>query len=295
MIGIIRTGGDAVWAGGAKSYGIENRIDVISSGVSRWGAVCALVSLALSLQIRSLLPRLALLAVTAAGFVMVYKMQSRGSVFGTVAGVLFLLLIERRTRRWFVPALLFAILAVYAYDYRHEVTSNVMNYMERGGGKNSLYTMTGRTDVWEEGWQAFHEAPFLGRGQWADRLLGIGHAHNTVVEALLNGGIVGFIPYLLSWVAGWRLFFRLWKRRRFLSTLDRMSLLQCGAVLAFFTARAVPETTTASYSPDLLMMLGCTLSWKGPRAGPAFQPQSGMSSCSPGLRNRLLSQLDHHG
>lgn len=252
-IGIIHAGGDAVWAGGGESYGINSRIDILSTGVSRWGAVCSLISLAICIHTRSLLLRLALLLVTVTGFVMVYTMQSRGSIFSSVAGVLFLLLIERRSRRWAVPLLIIIALGVFAY--RNEVVRNVMTYLERGGGESGLKTMTGRTEIWEEGMQAFREAPLLGRGQWTDRLLGIGHAHNTAIEALLNGGIVGFIPYMLSWVAGWLLFFRLWKRRRFLSQLDRISLLQCGAVLAFFSVRAIPETTTAGYSPDLLMML----------------------------------------
>lgn len=254
-IGIIHSGGDAVWAGGSESYGIGSRIDVISSGVSRWGAVCALLALALCLQVRSFLLRLALLSITAVGFAMVYTMQSRGTIFGAVAGVFFLLLLERRTRRWAVPLLILAMLGLYAYNSQHDVVSKVTTYLERGGGEEGLKTMTGRTQIWDEGLQAFREAPLLGRGQWADRLLGIGHAHNTVIEALLDGGIVGLIPYLLSWIAGWRLFLRLWKRRRFFSRLDRISLIQCGVVLAFFTVRAIPETTTAGYSPDLLMML----------------------------------------
>lgn len=254
-IGVIRAGGHAIWAGGNESYNIEKHIDVISSGVSRWGAVCAIVSLAVCLRIRPLLPRLVLLAITAIGFVVVYNMQSRGSVFGTVAGVLFLLLFEPRARRWAVPFALIAVLAIWFYDYWHEVTNTILTYLERGGGKQSIYTMTGRTEIWGEGWQVFLEAPLLGRGQWTDRLLDLGHVHNTLLQALLNGGIVGVIPYLLSWVAGWQQFFRVWKRRAFLSRLDRISLLQCGAVLTFFTVRAIPETTTASYSPDLLMML----------------------------------------
>jgi O-antigen ligase len=253
-IGIIRGGGSAIWQGGDRDYTIGNHIDIIASGVSRWAAVCSFLCLAVFSQIRPWLPRLALLAASAPGFVMVYKMQSRGTVFGTVAGLLFLLLVERRTRRWAIPVLLLSVLVIYGY-YRHQVSSDVMTYLERGGGKKGLYTMTGRTEAWDLGWQAFKEAPLFGRGQWADRLLDVGHVHNTLIQALLNGGIVGFIPYLLSWAAAWRLFFRLWKRRKYLAPLERISLLQCGALLAFFSVRAVPETTTASYSPDLLMML----------------------------------------
>ena len=36
---------------------------------------------------------------------------------------------------------------------------------------------------------------------------------------------------------------------------DRIHLLECGAVMMFFTVRAIPETTTASYAVDLLVMV----------------------------------------
>jgi hypothetical protein len=31
--------------------------------------------------------------------------------------------------------------------------------------------------------------------------------------------------------------------------------MECGTVMMFFTVRAMPETTTASYAPDLLVMV----------------------------------------
>jgi O-antigen ligase len=253
--GVIAVGGGSVFAGGAESYGIEKRMDIISSGVARWGAVCALVALVLSIHVRRWWIRLLLLAVVILGCVIVYRMQSRGAIFGAVAALLFLLILNGRVGKWAIPLLVLAGLALALYDTQAVVSTGVVKYLERGGGERGLYTMTGRTNYYAQGWQAIQEAPLLGRGQWADRALGIGHIHNSFLQALLNGGFIGFVPYLLSWITGWRLFFRLWRNRLSLPSLLQLSLSTCGVVMAFLSLRAIPETTTASYSPDLLMML----------------------------------------
>jgi O-antigen ligase len=115
--------------------------------------------------------------------------------------------------------------------------------------------MTGRTRAYEEGLAAFQDAPLFGRGQWADRLVIKEHVHNSYLQAMLNGGIFGAIPYFASWIAGWMLFFRLQKRRARLSPKDRVCLLEAGTVMMFFTVRSIPETTTASFAVDLLVMV----------------------------------------
>ena len=55
--------------------------------------------------------------------------------------------------------------------------------------------------------------------------------------------------------AGWLLFYKLQKRRARLVPEDRIHLLECGTVMMFFTFRAIPETTTASFAVDLLVMV----------------------------------------
>jgi O-antigen ligase len=115
--------------------------------------------------------------------------------------------------------------------------------------------MTGRTHAYEHGIAAFGDAPIFGRGQWTDRLVIYEHVHNSFLQALLNSGIVGGIPYFASWIAGWVMFFKLRNRWRWLGSQDRLCLLESGAVMMFFTVRATPETTTASFSVDLMVMV----------------------------------------
>jgi O-antigen ligase len=128
-------------------------------------------------------------------------------------------------------------------------------YIERGQDRAEFLTMTGRTHTYAQGIAAFEDAPILGRGQWADRLVFHGHVHNSFLQALLNAGIIGGIPYFASWITGWMLFYKLQKKSARLIPDDRIHLMECGTVMMFFTVRAIPETTTASFSVDLLVMV----------------------------------------
>jgi hypothetical protein len=75
------------------------------------------------------------------------------------------------------------------------------------------------------------------------------------MQALLSAGLIGLVVYTASWVVAWIMFVRCLKHRESLPPLHRILLIQCGAILTFFTVRSIPETTTASFSVDLLVMV----------------------------------------
>jgi O-antigen ligase len=135
------------------------------------------------------------------------------------------------------------------------ISERVSDYLMRGQTQELFESMSGRTQIYEHGVTAFQDAPIFGRGQWTDRLVFYEHVHNSFLQALLNAGIVGGIPYFASWIAGWIMFFKLRNRWKWLGREDRVCLLESGAVMMFFTVRAMPETTTASFAVDLLVMV----------------------------------------
>jgi O-antigen ligase len=115
--------------------------------------------------------------------------------------------------------------------------------------------MTGRTRAYQKGLASISDSPLLGQGQWADRVVTNEHVHNSYLAALMNAGIVGGIPYFASWILGWVLFFRLHKRNDQLMPADRLCVLEAGTVMMFFTIRSIPETTTAEFGVDMLVMV----------------------------------------
>jgi O-antigen ligase len=248
---------NVVFSDAPTAYGIIGELNgaTRSSGVARWAAVPGLVCIIRAFHSRRIALIAFYLVVAAAAFFIVYRMQSRGAVFGSVAALLFVLLVSSRMRRYALPFAAVAIISIALVETPEVVSDRVSTYLHRGQTQEEFLSMTGRTRLYEEGLAAFYDAPLFGRGQWADRLVGIGHVHNSYLQALLNGGIVGAVPYFASWIAGWMLFFKLQGKRARLSPEDRLHVLESGAVMMFFTVRAIPETTTASFAVDLLVMV----------------------------------------
>ena len=249
---------NSVFSSAVSGYGIvegELRGLSRSSGVARWAAVPGLVCLVRAYHTRRPSLIAFFLVAAAVSFYIVYRMQSRGAIFGSAAALLFALLVSSRMRRYALPFAVVAFVVLLLLDPSGFVSNRVDKYLRRGESREDFLSMTGRTRAYEHGIAAFEDAPFFGYGQWGDRLTISEHVHNSFLQALLNGGLFGGIPYSVSWIAGWILFYRVQKRSDRLRPDDRVHVLECGTVMMFFTVRAMPETTTASFSVDLLVMV----------------------------------------
>lgn len=248
---------NVVFSSQGTGYGILGDLNGLSrsSGVARWAAVPGLVCLVRAYHTRRPILVSVFLGIAGVCFYIVYRMQSRGAVFGAAAALVFALLVSSNMRRYALPFALVAIVMLFLVDSPTVLSNQIATYIERGQSREEFMSMTGRTRAYQEGLAAFQEAPILGRGQWADRLTIGEHVHNSYLAALLNAGFVGMIPYLASWGFGWYLFFRLQKRRHRLGPIDQACLLEAGTVMMFFTVRAIPETTTGEFGVDLLVMV----------------------------------------
>jgi O-antigen ligase len=222
-----------------------------SSGVTRFSAVPATIAFSMLWFGKSKL-RFLWLAPWAGFTFIIIAMQSRGGLFGYVAALAAVILLHRARTKVIVLIIVLVGVAVLADN---TLPATVSEYLHRGEDDAGMVSMTGRTRAWAEGWEAFKESPVIGAGHWADRMIIGEHVHNAFMQALLSAGLIGLIPYTASWVVAWIMFVRCLKRRESLPPLHRMLLIQCGAILTFFTVRSIPETTTASFSVDLLVMV----------------------------------------
>jgi len=235
----------------------ETGLDKLSraSGVARWAAVPGLVCVVRAFHSRRFVPIAIYVAVGGVCFFIVFRMQSRGAVFGSAAALALILILSSRMRRYTLPFVAIATVFLFLLESPGVISQTVSDYLMRGQSQELFDSMSGRTRAYDHGMIAFEDAPFFGRGQWTDRLVIYEHAHNSFLQALLNGGIIGEIPYLASWLAGWLMFFKLRNKWNWLNKKDRLCLLESGTVMMFFTVRAIPETTTASFAVDLLVMV----------------------------------------
>jgi hypothetical protein len=156
-----------IYGSALSAYGIQVDLNELarSSGVARWAAVPGLVCILKAYNARRPALIAFFLGVAGAAFFMVYRMQSRGAVFGSAAALLFALFTSSRLRRYALPFTVFAVLVIIILEAPNVLSNRVTEYLERGQTEEEFINMSGRTTAYEEGLAAFWDAPLLGRGQ----------------------------------------------------------------------------------------------------------------------------------
>jgi N-acetylglucosaminyldiphosphoundecaprenol N-acetyl-beta-D-mannosaminyltransferase len=116
----------------------------------------------------------------------------------------------------------------------------------------SILTLSGRTNgVWRDALDLLLGSMMVGRGFQADRYFLSGqHAHNTLIHALIQTGILGTIPFVCALLITLFFLFKLLKNPK-IEGSQRIFLLGVAGVLAFLFLRGVTESL-AFYSADWL-------------------------------------------
>jgi hypothetical protein len=120
--------------------------------------------------------------------------------------------------------------------------------------QTDFFEFTGRTTVWAKGMDLFRASPVIGNGFHADRLVLNTHMHNGFVHSMVQTGILGTIAYLSAALFGWVLYFKIIRKLRRLPLSHKHLVIQSGAILAFLTVRAFPESTAAFFGIDWLIL-----------------------------------------
>jgi len=220
-----------------------------NTGLGRFAAIVILVGLAKLLHDRK--DRKTLFIWTplmlAAGVALVLS-QARTSWISVVVAAAFLL--ARAPTRWRVPLIILAVLTlplVYLSGFGH----TFMLYLTRGQEFDP--TLTGRTVGWAKGLQVLQQSPLIGLGFWADRYFLKGwNIHNTLLDALMQSGFLGTIPFILALVWVWVGIIRYYstKPAREATSLPGELL----GVMTFLTVYSVTEITCSFYSVGWMVM-----------------------------------------
>lgn len=113
-------------------------------------------------------------------------------------------------------------------------------------------TLSGRTTgIWPQALKLFLKSPLIGWGFQADRIFLEGqHAHNAILHALIQTGIIGTIPFLIAFIWSWLILFKLLKN----PSIEKPFLIEIAGVLAFFMIRGITESTGAFFGADWLIL-----------------------------------------
>lgn len=246
--------------GHASGYGIVNRVKSVggvamsrSSGLSRMAAVPAIASLVY--VFRGRWHQRALSVLTFAGSVLViWTMQSRGSLFAFLGAFLFVVLFgDKQALRVGLVAL--ALLAIFALSHADSggMLHQLWLHATRDKGTEGFHHMSGRPRIWHNAWVYIKQAPWVGYGPQADRRVMGEDAQGAIVYAMMSTGLVGTVWFVVAMVAAWNCLIKLIFMRNWLSHGQRTMVMIAGGILVFSTLRSIPEDTAAVFSIDLLL------------------------------------------
>ena len=214
-----------------------------STGFGRFAGIVILVGLAKLLHDRKDKKTLFIWTpLTLAAGAALLLSQARTSCVSVVVAVVALL--ARAPTRWRVPIIMLALLAL-PLVWLTGFGQAFMLYLTRGRGID--LTLTGRTATWANGWQALQQSPWVGLGFWADRYFLHGqNMQNTFLDALIQSGFLGVIPFVIAIVWVWMGVLRFYctKPAGEASSLPGELL----SVMTFFTVYSVTEITYSFYS-----------------------------------------------
>lgn len=131
------------------------------------------------------------------------------------------------------------------------ITDNITNVDRIPPG---FFGFSGRTEIWSKGLEVFGESPLLGRGFHADRLLLKTHAHNSIIQALVQTGLLGTLPLIAGLILGWVLLLKSLQNLTRFSAFHKTMVIQTAGVLAFLSVRSITESTGAFFSVDWLIL-----------------------------------------
>lgn len=258
-------------------------LTINANGTGRFAALTLLVATSSLLTARSWVGRvLSVAAIVGFGTLLVFT-QSRGAILGSLVGLVLLLGLHKGWKR--TAATFGGLFVAGVLFFRQEILS----YLTRGNWTN-VFTLTGRTRIWEGLWPHILESPFFGWGFWADRLLIDEEAHSALMGALVTSGVVGTLLFVAAWAVVWWFVIEdgLGSRFEWLGEVDRNAAVLATAILGFLTVRSIPESTGTYFGVDLLVLVPVMGFLYSLRARSTAAP-SGEADASPPDEPRVLA------
>jgi O-antigen ligase len=165
-------------------------------------------------------------------------------------GVAVIVVLARAPNRWRVPILMLTLISlplVLLTGLGHGFAL----YLTREQAFDP--TLTGRSTTWADGWQALQHSPWVGLGFWGDRYFLHGqNIHNAFLDALVQGGVLGFVPVLVAIVWVWIGLLRFYATK---SGTETSSLPgEILGVMTFFAVYSITEVTFSFYSVGWMAM-----------------------------------------
>jgi len=230
-----------------------------STGLARLSSIPAILALVMFLSSTPSKIKWAWLGVTLGCSVVVYLMQSRGATFSLLGTIVLITMFMSQKARLYGLAAVIVGVFVYLWGYvTDDFIYRIFEHVTRGQDVQQLEHLSGRTYIWHLAWENIVQSPFTGWGFQADRFLiqlEANHVHNTYLYALLSAGFIGAALFTIGLLMTWWYLAQLIMMRHKIEQKHWTVLVQCGALMAFFTMRGIPEVSGAMFGVDQLIMV----------------------------------------
>lgn len=216
------------------------------NGIGRFAALAAITAL-IYFTYSNKSSRLFWAVLLTLGIAVLFHSQARAAIMAFLVSAFLFLIIKKP--KWAKLVVAFAvlglvILALINPQFLIGFVLKTPHLMDR------VVTLSGRTEIWSSILNKVPESPLIGFGYHADRFLVKDHAHNAILHALIQGGIIGALFFLIG------LLYALWMAWKALRSEKSKPIVLESAVLVFFFAlRGLFESSGAFFGVDLLIMM----------------------------------------
>jgi O-antigen ligase len=131
--------------------------------------------------------------------------QGRTGLFVFLLGTLLVLAIRRRFKDILIACMVLLLFGIAFGD-------TIQTYLVRGAALETIQSLSGRTEMWQAAWQSFLAHPLVGQGYGVGgRSLflttlanfegqTISSLHNGLLELLTGVGLLGLVPWIVSFM-----------------------------------------------------------------------------------------------
>jgi len=218
-----------------------------SNGVGRFALVAIILSFTRFYLTKNLSQRLRWLLLLVPSVFVLAQTQSRTALLGlAVAGILMFTLRGMKLSFLLISPLAAYLIYLSGFQWRAQ------------GSIDELLYIANRQSIWNRTIDQVKKSHYLGWGFHADRLLlDSEHVHNSYLHAMIHGGILGTLFFIMAILSAWALIIKnkLLKKIRYIRGPDQPLLMESVMLLGFMTERSFFESTAAFYGVDLLLLV----------------------------------------
>ncbi|MDK2743953.1 MAG: O-antigen ligase family protein [Nitrospira sp. BO4] len=193
--------------------------------------------------------KIGLMATLGLGGIVLILGHSRTSIFAALIACSVILVMGRH----FLAAILTGLGVVFGMLIgAREILAS---YILRGQTEQAFYGMTGRTSYWSEVWEVVLQAPLLGHGFYAQRIiLSVFSVDNTYLQILVGLGFVGLLVMLVP-LGGVAYKLYLSRPRVWTSSQEKLVWLQLTSIYIIVMTRSMTGPTFQDYNINLVLLM----------------------------------------